>query len=233
MPVTVDDPDSITDAFDDDLQDLESDADALLDSIKDPINRLYRVSTWIRNPSSRFYSAKAQFYKQIDPETGVDLLQAFEPFDVDYVDSLFAQYESPEQRKRRYESGNTPGDDSFKRRIATSNSRRKRQFAYWRAHREKLNKHTIAATQKVGQSGLNAPSITTASHLNISQLDIRDDQSNVSVSEYAVSIAPPRREPMDFSGPIGQEIVSSTGPMIHEAVEFPAPPKQKPGDKIF
>ena len=147
---TADEPDIAIDTFDDDLQSLESDADALLDSIQDPINRLYKISTWVRNPSSRFYSTKAQCRKKMDPETGIDLFQTFELLDLDYVASIFVQYKNP-------------GQDDLERRIALSISRRRRQFAYWKSHREKLNMHTLAVTERFAQPGLIAPSITTAS----------------------------------------------------------------------
>jgi hypothetical protein len=39
--------------------DEDSDIDLLLDNIRDPIDQLYKLSIWIRNPSSRFASSKA------------------------------------------------------------------------------------------------------------------------------------------------------------------------------
>lgn len=61
-------------------RDADSDMTLLLDGIRDPIDCLYKLSTWIRNPSFRFASSKMQNYRQIDPETGVDFLQAVERF---------------------------------------------------------------------------------------------------------------------------------------------------------
>jgi hypothetical protein len=67
----------------------ESELDLLLDSVRDPIDRLYKVSTKIRNPSSRLGSSKAANHQQIDEETGVDFLRAVEQADYDYIRSLF------------------------------------------------------------------------------------------------------------------------------------------------
>lgn len=89
---------------------MESDVDLLLDGIKDPIDRLYKLSTWIRNPSPRFASLKALHHQQIDSETNVDLLQASEGSDYDYVSSLFLQYRKSralEEYPTTYPSENT------------------------------------------------------------------------------------------------------------------------------
>ncbi|KAF3913587.1 hypothetical protein ABW20_dc0108486 [Dactylellina cionopaga] len=89
---------------DDSDGEIESDMELLLESVRDPIDRLYKLSTLIRNPSSRFASSKAHSHKQIDAETGVDLLEVIEAYEVDFVRSVFLQYrtsktqeEEPEQ----------------------------------------------------------------------------------------------------------------------------------------
>lgn len=84
-------------SLDDDMEDdtdsnSESDIDLLLDSVRDPINRLYKLSVVIRSPISRLGSTKAQRYQQIDAETGINLLDTFKTFDYDYVSSLFLEY---------------------------------------------------------------------------------------------------------------------------------------------
>ncbi|UKZ93390.1 uncharacterized protein TrAFT101_008304 [Trichoderma asperellum] len=71
----------------------ESDIDLLLGSIKDPIDRLYKLAVWIRNPATRLTSSKARNFKQIDPESNVDLFESYENHDYDYVSSLFLEYE--------------------------------------------------------------------------------------------------------------------------------------------
>ncbi|CCD46248.1 similar to transcription factor Zn, C2H2 [Botrytis cinerea T4] len=84
---------SFDDDFDEDtIQNIDSDIDLLVDSVRDIIDRLYKLSTWIRNPSSRTGSTKAQTYQQIDQDSGVNLFDIFESFDYDYVSSLFSKY---------------------------------------------------------------------------------------------------------------------------------------------
>ncbi|KAL6897542.1 hypothetical protein GGI43DRAFT_96601 [Trichoderma evansii] len=71
----------------------ESDMDLLLGSVRDPIDRLYKLAVWIRNPATRLTSSKARNFKQIDPETNIDLFESYENYDYSYVSSLFLEYE--------------------------------------------------------------------------------------------------------------------------------------------
>jgi hypothetical protein len=72
---------------------VESDTDLLLEGIKDPIDRLYKLAVWIRNPATRLASSKARNFKQIDEQTNIDLFESYKNFDYDYVSSLFLEYE--------------------------------------------------------------------------------------------------------------------------------------------
>ena len=193
-------------------------------------DRLYKLSTRIRNPSTRFASSKAQCYRKVDSESGCDFLKAAEPFDHDYVSSLFLQYhkanalrdapvaESPlpspnydpesslddkvwepiQSVLSIYRDGLSNGTESFLvDRLARANTRRRRQFAYWTHHRQKLllHRHSVAQQARVptasamlalenfglqaaGGSGpvlVPAASVTTATCLQAAQLTIRDD----------------------------------------------------------
>ena len=230
----------------------------LLDGIRDPIDRLYKLSTWIRNLSSRFASSKALCHQQFDPDTNVDFLKAVEHFDYDYVDSIFLQYRKSKAREENleykppYKDNHTddvwepvrtvlsdykreiPNDtDTFLvHRLARANVWRRQYFAYWKKHREKLAQHSKAAAQhvhirkeagpiqvnlQIRDSGLSVlamalgQSVTTASRLNVPhQFTLRDDQSSVSVSEYAPSCWQPSKE----------------------YIKFPPPPKLRPSEKF-
>ncbi|KAL4911445.1 hypothetical protein BDW74DRAFT_142923 [Aspergillus multicolor] len=230
----------------------DSDSDLLLDGIKDPIDRLYKMATMICTPSSRFGSSKALRYEKVDPETGVNLLDTFAHFDYDYVSSLFLEYRkarakdevSPSQPES-VEEGNE-GDNVWEpiqtvltqhkaeiknkaesflvSRIARANACRRQQFEYWKRHQEKLHQHSQAVTEgllpsieqraiQVGdEPGVNrkahtmelrplvapAPTITTATNLNVQHLTIHDDRTEVTVSEYALSLWEPGKEMIDF-----------------------------------
>ena len=243
---------------DDDAE--ESDMDLLLDGVRDPIDRLYKISTKIRNPSSRLGSSKAANHQQIDEENGVDFLRAIEQADYDHIRSLFLQYQKARALQecdtvepavggednedgvwepiRTVLSQHQAADSFLIRRIARANVRRRQQFAYRKTHREKLAHHTRASisTQSGVAQGTEVPSqpsfdrnisndsfipqaelappaasVTTATNLNLARLELVENQSMFTVSEYAPSTWQPARD----------------------AVAFPPPPATQPGEKFF
>ncbi|KAK3395010.1 hypothetical protein B0H63DRAFT_556124 [Podospora didyma] len=157
----------------------ESDMDILLGGVKDPVDRLFKLSVWIRNPATRAMTSKAQRFRQIDEETNVDLLDQIKTFDHDHVSSVFLQYKihAVVQEKEVGPPDETPDTHDLKdeechdrvwepvrtlllehknsaenfliQRIALANTRRRQQFAYWRNHRTKLHHHTAAVTQNL------------------------------------------------------------------------------------
>ena len=241
----------------------ETDLDLLLDGVRDPIDRLYKISTKIRNPSSRIGSSKAANHRQIDEETGVDFLRAVEQADHDHIRSLFLQYqkakvlqehETAEPSKdavraeddgddvwepiRSVLSQHRAADSFLIRRVARANVRRRQQFAYRKMHREKLAHHARASisTQGVLTPGTElpsqpsfdrhisndsyiphaelappVPSVTTATNLNLARLELAENQSTFTVSEYAPSAWQPARD----------------------TVAFPPPPTPKSNEKFF
>ena len=235
---------------DDDAE--ESDMDLLLDGIRDPIDRLYKLSTRIRNPSSRLGSSRAAKYQQVDVETGIDFLRVIEYADYDHIRSLFLQYQKsralqeqdpkePDEStagNKNDEDGvwepirtvlaqNRAADSFLIRRIARANVRRRQQFAYQRMHREKLAHHARASistqsihtpgTEILSQPSLDrhvsndsvpqadvaaiAASVTTATNLNLPRIEIAENQSTVTVSEYAPSTWQPARDAVAFPPP--------------------------------
>jgi hypothetical protein len=246
---------------DDDTE--ESDLELLLDGVRDPIDRLYKVSTKIRNPSSRLRSSRAANHQQIDEETGIDFLRAIEQADHDHIRSLFLQYQKvralqehdPAEPTKDAVGGEDDEDgvwepirtvlcqhrtaDAFLiRRIAQANVRRRQQFAYRKMHREKLARHARASistkdgltpgTEFSSQPSFDrlmsndsfksqaelappAASITTATNLNLARLELVENQSTFTASEYAPSVWQPARD----------------------AVAFPPPPTTHSGEKFF
>lgn len=84
------DNDNLNDS--DEEMDSQTYIDILLESICDVIDRLFKLSTKIRNPSTRLKLFKAQTYRNVDQDTGVDLIDAFGHHDYDYVLSVFSDY---------------------------------------------------------------------------------------------------------------------------------------------
>ncbi|KAG8161163.1 hypothetical protein KVR01_009427 [Diaporthe batatas] len=219
------------------------DTDLLIDSVRDPINRLFKMSIKIRNPSTRLGSSRAANYRQVDEETGVDLLQAMKEFDLDYVKTVFLEYRKTKARRdsrpaqppgdppgehddnvwepiktvltEERERENSGGHSYLIDRIAQANVRRRQQFAYWAAHRHKLDKHTkayqaqkgrfpVTERQTGGGLGLELaqgplPSISSATGLDMARLEISSDtRSNWALSEYAPSTRRAADAPVDF-----------------------------------
>lgn len=162
----------------DDEDEEEFDMELLLDSVQDPINRLFKMSTKIRNPSTRLGSSRAANYQQVDEDTGVDFLQAIKTADLDYVKSVFLEHRKDRARQESHPSkpaGAPSGENDDEvwepiktvliqeqerektganpyliDRIAQANVRRRQQFAYWASHRNKLDKHTKAYQAQKG-----------------------------------------------------------------------------------
>ena len=246
----------------DGFQDLGSDADLFLDGIKDPIDRLYKVSTWIRNPSSRFASSKALHHQEIDNESNVDLPQTVADFDHDYVSSVFLQYRKSkalqDDPKTKPSTQKAQDDNAYKlwepiqsvlsqhrseileqkesflvHRIARANMYRRQQFAYWKKYRDELSNQSTTALQCMKT--------------------IRETRRAEILPEKGIIKPPPLAEPpttlsitnanhlqtsqFTIKDDESQTSVSEYAPSIssdnQEIVDFPPAPKLLPGAKFF
>lgn len=238
----------------DEDEEEEIDMELLLDGVRDPINRLFKMSTKIRNPSTRLGSSRAANYRQIDEDTGVDFLEAIKEADLDYVASVFLEHRKVRACQESHPAeppGGPSGENDDEvwepirtvlmqeqerqktgvnfyliQRIAQANGRRRQQFAYWARHRDKLDKHTksyqaqktqfpTAQPHRAGEYTPGAvPSVTTATRLDVAHLEVLDDRSSWTLSEYA----------------------PSTRQAAHAPVDFPPAPKRSrnnPSDKFF
>lgn len=223
---------------DEDEDEEEIDMELLLDGVRDPINRLFKMSTKIRNPSTRLGSSRAANYRQIDEDTGVDFLEVIKEADLDYVASVFLEYRKVRACQESHPAeppGGPSGENDDEmwepirtvliqeqerertgvnfyliERIAQANCRRRQQFAYWAKHRDKLDKHTksyqaqkkqfpIAQPHRDGEYTPGAiPSVTTATRLDVARLEVSDNRSNWTLSEYAPSTRQAAHAPVDF-----------------------------------
>lgn len=214
------------------------DMELLLDGVRDPINRLFKMSTKIRNPSTRLGSSRAANYRQIDEDTGVDFLEAIKESDLDYVASVFLEYRKVRACQENHPAeppGGPLGENDDEvwepirtvliqeqerqrtgvnfyliERIAQANCRRRQQFAYWAKHRDKLDKHTKSYQAKktqfptaqphraVENTPGTVPSVTTATRLDVARLEVSDNRSSWTLSEYAPSTRQAGHAPVDF-----------------------------------
>lgn len=240
----------------------ESYMDLLLDGVRDPIDRLYKVSTKIRNPSSRLGSSRAASYQQIDEESGVDFLCAVEQADYDHIRSLFLQYQKS-RALQEHEAVEPPRDavrgkdedgvwepirtvlsqhraaDSFLiRRIARANVRRRQQFAYWKKHREKLTCHARASisTKGVLTPGTEIPSQPSLErHIsNDSPIPLAKLAPPTTSVSTATNLYLGRLEAVENQSTFTvSEYAPSTWQPARDAVAFPPPPRTQSGEKFF
>lgn len=259
-----------TDVLDNDFEGDESEIDLLLDGIRDPISRLFRVSTKIRNPSTRIISSKAALFQKIDEETGVDFLQVISKEDYDYVRSVFMEHQKhkacqehehkapPEQSTtgddqdeiwepiRTVLLNERTGTDSFLiGRIAQANTYRRRQFAQWAQHRNKLHFHTKAAlSAKASEGGLgNSGGLGDLPAADLAQ--VGELRPQVAAARWAAvpsvttvtNLDLSRLEAMDErSTRTVSEYAPSNWQPSRDVVEFPSAPKMSgktPFDEFF
>lgn len=236
--------------------------DLLLDGVRDSIDRLYKVSTKIRNPSSRLGSSRAASHQQIDEESGVDFLRAIEQADLDYTRSMFLQYQKaraiqesepmkPQEDEdtgenedgvwepvRTVLSQHRDAESFLIRRVTRANVRRRQQFAYWRKHREKLAHHAQASisTQGVLTPGTEMPSQPSLER-NIS------NDSPIPMAELAPPTASVTTATNLYTARFGtvdnrsmvtvSEYAPSTWQPSRDSVAFPPPPKVQSSEKFF
>lgn len=232
----------------------EIDMELLLDGVRDPINRLFKMSTKIRNPSTRLGSSRAANCRQIDEDTGVDFLEAIKEADLDYVASIFLEYRKVRACKENHPAeppGGPSGENDDEvwepirtvliqekerqrtgvnsyliERIAQANGRRRQQFAYWARHRDKLDKHTKSYQAQKTQ-------LPTAQPHRAGEYTPGAVPSVTTATRLDVA----RLEASDNrSNWTLSEYAPSTRQAAHAPVDFPPAPKRSrntPSDKFF
>ena len=233
------------------VEDQESDFDLLFDGVKDPIDRLFKVTTRIRNPSTRLGSSKALRHQEIDNDSGLDLLQRFERYDHDYVSNIFLQYQKLKALKEletsepsaetagkdkenfvwepiravlfNHDKQFASGKESFLvGRIARANTRRRQCFAYWKRHREKLATHTETFTLNVKMDADVAPEFPGVASVQSVTTATLLNISHMVASENLSTVSVSEYAPSIWK--LGKEVVN-----------FPPPPTsvRDPEEKFF
>lgn len=110
-----------------------------LSSIVDLVKKLYELGFKIRDPRLRPSSLKASLHREVDPDTGVDLFDAFSQFDRRHVGALLDFL----RRGREPPAGIGTDPDYLVPRLVTSITLRRKQFRYWEKHGKKLSLHSV------------------------------------------------------------------------------------------
>lgn len=107
------------------------------EEIVDIIDNLYKLGVRIRTPTIRSRSLKAASYQPKDPETGVDILESYALHDMQHTQELLWHLRQPHVGDAQ------TNDDYLVARLAHGITLRRRQFKYWKRHRDKLSVSTI------------------------------------------------------------------------------------------
>ena len=163
----------------------ESISSIVLENIRLIIDRLYKLAFQIRNPATRMGLSKARDYREIDQETGVDVMDCYAFFDLRHLVEKAAQSgnKSQEECESNY----------LIQRLARANTDRRRQFAHWRRHKLKLNKAnaqvrvppTLSSSHQGSEKNvISLP--TTATELDESNVSLIDTSSVYTSSSYGI-----------------------------------------------
>jgi hypothetical protein len=162
----------------------------LTDNATATVDKLYRLAFKIRNPAMRLGSSRSLGYREVDKDTGIDLIEQFALLDYRYIKDLFHSYKASHCE-----------DHYLIPRLAKANTRRRQQFRYWKKRREaferlsmadlvdeddEINRLEIKEQQEhlpvPGMKQINlAPSQpSTATWLNVDKVKLDDDAMSVS-----------------------------------------------------
>ena len=203
----------------DESEDRNSGAAVLITEFVDINDRLYKFATQVRNPKARLYSAKAQKFRAIDPESGIDLIQLYRDIDKEHIRQIFlslrraplsSSQEVLEASEMPKEPKLTSEDEILISRLATANTHRRQQFGQWREHQVTMTSETTKELDDQRTNPVSKPSTATAL-LNPGAIRLDDNMSSTS----GMTISPSARSSID------------------EEIEIPDPPKVPPRAKHF
>jgi O-acetyl-ADP-ribose deacetylase (regulator of RNase III) len=205
--------------------------------IVDIVDNLYKLSVRIRTPTIRSRSLKASSYRPKDPETGVDILDQYAAFDLQHTRELV-------RHERLQHTKEIKDDDPIIENLSKAITLRRRQFMYWRRHRDKLGVSTVPeeeqrAAQPVGER-FDAPDrhdtfgaqagnpIVTA--LKIAAASEKTGKTMLSGTEAT-------RHHQSLDEIVDSRSVTSYATTVRDltgkGIDLPPPPKAANGDKDF
>lgn len=209
----------------------ESGTELVLEAVQDVIDRLYKLSTKIRNPSTRQISAKAYAYTEIDPDTGIDLMRSFLPFDYAHILAIYENYNVKADEPIGIEK------EYLIKRLSDANSQRRRQFAHWKYSHDKKAKMTQQTSLRapIPNPFLNLGQPTTqtllSSHKPFPQIAVASQPMSVTTATQL-----PRQllhaEDLKSSKSVSEYVPSLWNPGM-SAVSFPPPPRHERSQKFF
>ncbi|KAL4986564.1 hypothetical protein BDW68DRAFT_178686 [Aspergillus falconensis] len=170
-----------------------------LTNISITINRLYALSFRVRNPKMRTGLSKALSYKEVDSETGVDLMEAYKERDSRRLAELF----------RTWRNGDDAEGQFMVERLARANMHRRKQFKYWEKRRNKYDYYHRAAT----------------GHRWLGELESTSLQRDSRPSEPSTATSPNTAGILDSESTVSTDTFVVTAGGTFDPLELPPPPQ--------
>ncbi|KAF2205846.1 hypothetical protein GQ43DRAFT_459672 [Delitschia confertaspora ATCC 74209] len=204
--------------------------------IVDIIDNLYKLSVRIRSPTLHSRSLKAASFQAVDSETGVDMFEQYRHFDLLYTRELLKYLRTPHV-------GSEEGEDDYLiERLSKAITLRRRQFKYWRRHRDKLG-------VIIAQDGLNTEQLHTLPHPELPRHvspEAETGSARFTLSKVPASEKPPRSllsgtEATHYHQSLDEIVdsqsvtsyASTTRDLTGRGIELPSPPRAADGEKDF
>ena len=202
----------------------ESQLASSLESAGDIINRLYRLSTKIRDPGTRLAPTKAYNYSVVDPDTGIDLVEQWTVFDTKHIEELLWDFRTDDSipytteddpvRDRTHRPRNLDDNDLILlKRLAKANTLRRKQFGQWRRHRDKVNHETIRARRQRHDLPSRRPGSRSITGYTAAPSDVLEPaKSSTTVSRPTTATLLPAFELKDFDTAVSTTSSRTTAP---------------------
>ncbi|KAF1957486.1 hypothetical protein CC80DRAFT_443757 [Byssothecium circinans] len=202
----------------------------------DIIDNLYKLSVRIRQPTIRSRSLKAASYAPKDPETQIDILEQYAAFDLQHTWELVRHLRTPYAGANDIEK-----DEALIHRLARAVTLRRRQFKYWKRHRDKLGVSTIPEDAPI------QPQVERPEQMNLH--DTLEVQPGVT-EQVIIKEAPSQKtgktmlsgtevtyHHQSLDDIVDSKSVTSYATTVRDAsgrsIQLPPPPKAADGEKDF
>ncbi|PVI03472.1 hypothetical protein DM02DRAFT_652592 [Periconia macrospinosa] len=204
--------------------------------ILDVIDNLYKLSVRIRQPTIRSRSLKAAAFAPKDPETHVDLMEQYAVSDLQHIQELVRHLRMPYVK-----DGEAEDDGVLTSRFARAVTLRRRQFKYWKRHRDKLGAAIIHEEPTVPQQierpeVLNRHDTLQVQIGNVEQAIVQDTPSQ-KTGRTLLSGTEATHYHQTLDDIVDSKSVTSYATTVRDAtgrsIQLPAPPKDADGDRDF
>lgn len=235
------DEDEISEEEEDDENDSsvpKSELSMRFHEVVDIIDHLYKISVRIRAPTIRIRSLKAASYRPKDSDTGVDLFEQYAIFDQNHTQELLRFLRTP----HIHGDNDITEDDELIARLARGITLRRRQFKYWRRHRDKLG---ISVTSEEPQAP--APLARPAAPFRHDTIEAQAGTPEINVTPRSVpsqrtsktllSGTEATQHHQSLDNIVDSKSVTSYAVTVKDlsgkGIDLPPPPKAANGDKDF